>query len=202
MGIDLHPIRAIPGVVTVQADIKSAACREAIKKTLGDSLADCIMHDGAPDLGGTTWSKDAYTQIELVVHSLKLATQFLRAGGMFITKVFRSQDYHALQWCIKQFFKKVHVHKPSASRSASAEIFLICKSYLAPSQIDKRLLDPNHIFRHIEEPKKVKDVMHKKKKADQIVLDMTIKCYNIQRFRLMNISIVNAQLNFLQNIIV
>jgi AdoMet-dependent rRNA methyltransferase SPB1 len=147
IAVDIKPIRPIKGAVTIQSDITTAECKGLIKKELHGWDCDVILNDGAPNVaGGQAWSKDAYQQVELVIYSLRLVTNFLRQGGTFVTKVFRSQDYNALLWVLQQFFERCEVTKPAASRSASAEIFIVCLNYKKPKKIDPALLDPNVVF--------------------------------------------------------
>ncbi|CAA3027595.1 rRNA methyltransferase [Olea europaea subsp. europaea] len=161
IGVDLDPIRPIRGAISVQEDITQPKCRAVVKKLMAENgcrAFDLVLHDGSPNVGGA-WAREATSQNALVIDSVKLATELLAPKGTFITKVFRSQDYTAVLFCLRQFFEKVEVDKPQASRSASAEIYIVGFKYKAPAKIDPQLLDIKHLFQGGKEPPKVVDVL-------------------------------------------
>ncbi|XP_023512222.1 adoMet-dependent rRNA methyltransferase spb1-like [Cucurbita pepo subsp. pepo] len=162
VGVDLVPIAPVRGAIAIEQDITKPECKARLKKIMnekGCAAFDLILHDGSPNVGGA-WAQEAMSQNSLVIDSVKLATQLLAPKGAFVTKVFRSQDYSSVLYCLKQLFEKVEVEKPAASRSASAEIYVLGLRYKAPAKIDPRLLDVKHLFQGSVEPqRKVVDVL-------------------------------------------
>ncbi|KAM0885358.1 hypothetical protein ACQ4PT_030431 [Festuca glaucescens] len=166
VGVDLVPIRPIRGAHSLTEDITTSKCRSSVRKLMdskGVAAFDVVLHDGSPNVGGA-WAQEATTQSALVIDAVRLATYFLAPKGAFITKVFRSQDYNAIMFCLKQLFEKVEVTKPQASRGTSAEIYIICLKYKAPAKIQPELLDIKHLFNVENEKKMPRDVLTTSKK--------------------------------------
>lgn len=84
-----------------------------------------ILNDGSPNVGGA-FSTESFQQAELCIHSLRICYRFLKKGGNFVTKIFRSKEYRNVMYVCKQMFEKVYAVKPKASRESSAEIYIVC----------------------------------------------------------------------------
>lgn len=151
VAVDVLPIRTLkhPNVTTLIGDITTDKCKADIDRAVGNRVVDVVLHDGAPNVGAE-YGKDAYEQNELALHAVRCAVKHLRKGGAFVTKMYRSRDYAAFVWTLKQLFDNVSALKPKASRAQSAEIFLIAEGYKAPAKLDPRFLDPKHVFASVE----------------------------------------------------
>lgn len=125
VGVDLKNIRPLKAtnLQTIVCDISSPDAFKQIKRML-PSLADVVTSDVSPNVSGV-WEVDHARQIDLARKSLMLALKLLNSGGSFFVKVFQGDMFPKFVKEVKQYFVRVEVMKPKASRARSAEVFVL-----------------------------------------------------------------------------
>jgi 23S rRNA (uridine2552-2'-O)-methyltransferase len=121
LGVDLQRIDPIEGVETIQGDINAESTIKKIIKIVGEKGADVVLCDAAPNLSGN-WSYDHARSIELATSALECAKKILKPKGNFAVKVFQGDMFND--------YVRVKAYSPQASRSQSAEIYIIGKKFL------------------------------------------------------------------------
>lgn len=128
IAIDLQEMAPIEGVRMLQADITKRSTLDTIREYFGNTPADIVLSDGAPDVTGLH-DIDEYVQAQLVLAALNVATQMLRPGGTFVAKVFRQKDTDLLYAQLRVLFPDVMCVKPRSSRNSSIEAFVVCRNF-------------------------------------------------------------------------
>ena len=125
LGVDLNYINPIPetNIKIIQDDIAEETTLQRILSLL-PRKADAVISDVSPSISGV-WEVDHARQIDLAFHALRIATSALRVSGSFFVKVFQGDLLDDFVNKVKRHFKVVRIFKPKASRSRSAETFLI-----------------------------------------------------------------------------
>ncbi|MFP3985010.1 MAG: RlmE family RNA methyltransferase [Candidatus Bathyarchaeia archaeon] len=125
LGVDLERIKPLEAdnVYTLVADVGGPETQKHVEASL-PSLADVVISDVSPNISGV-WEVDHARQIDLAYESLKLASTILREGGNFFVKVFQGDLFQDFVKKVKRLFVRVEIMKPKASRTKSAEIFVL-----------------------------------------------------------------------------
>ncbi len=125
LGVDFNIIQPVEeaNVCAIIGDITQPETIKKIKEIL-PSLADAVISDVSPNVSGV-WEVDHARQIELARSSLVIAAEILRLGGNFFVKVFQGDMFDDFISEVKNYFRRVKIIKPKASRAKSAEIFVL-----------------------------------------------------------------------------
>ena len=127
VAIDVLPMDAIAGVDFAQLDFLSADAPEKLRVMLGGP-ADVVLSDMAANATGHA-KTDHLRIMALVEAAADFAREVLAPGGSFLAKVLQGGTEDALLTALKRDFKSVKHVKPSASRSDSAELYLLATGY-------------------------------------------------------------------------
>jgi 23S rRNA (uridine2552-2'-O)-methyltransferase len=83
-----------------------------------------VISDLAPATSGISVT-DTSRSIELASRALEVALAVLKKGGHFLCKVFDGPEVKAFRTELSKHFARVQIHRPSAVRKASREMYLL-----------------------------------------------------------------------------
>lgn len=130
VGIDYLEMGSVPGSIILQKDFNDDDAPEMLIDALGGYKADVVLSDmAAPTTGHRP--TDHLRIIALVELAVEFARDILAPGGTFVAKVFKGGTEHQLLSDIKLDFTSTVHTKPPASRSDSAESYLVAKGFRA-----------------------------------------------------------------------
>jgi 23S rRNA (uridine2552-2'-O)-methyltransferase len=127
VAIDLLPMEPVAGVEFAQIDFLDAAAPEKLKAMLGGP-ADIVLSDMAANATGHR-KTDQLKITALVEAAAEFARAVLAPGGSFLAKVLQGGTEGALLATLKRNFATVKHVKPAASRSDSAELYLLATGF-------------------------------------------------------------------------
>ncbi len=128
IALDVLPMDPIPGVEFIQGDFSSEETLTALRQRLEGGKADLVLSDIAPNMSGVG-DVDQARVMHLAELALEFAREALRPGGGFLVKVFQGQGFQEYMRSLRATFEEVASRKPSASRSRSAELYLLARNY-------------------------------------------------------------------------
>jgi 23S rRNA (uridine2552-2'-O)-methyltransferase len=128
VAVDLLPIDAIDGVEIIQGDFTDPVIRDRINELFDNKSVDLVLSDMAPNISGID-SVDQARSIGLAEIVLDWSRTVLAEDGVLLMKVFQGSGFDQLRQELLTQFRSVAVRKPGASRSRSAEVYLLARGF-------------------------------------------------------------------------
>jgi 23S rRNA (uridine2552-2'-O)-methyltransferase len=127
VAIDLLQLTGIEGVEFRQLDFLDPDAPAQLKAMLGGP-ADVVLSDMAANATGHRRT-DHLRTMGLVEAAAEFASEVLKPGGTLLAKVLQGGTQHQLLARLKRDFASVRHVKPAASRSDSAELYLLATGF-------------------------------------------------------------------------
>jgi len=137
VGVDFQRIRELDhsNVETIKGDMTEERTQDRLTDRIGDSGADVVLSDMAPNMTGE-YDLDHARSVHLARQAFDVASEVLAPGGDFVAKVFQGRDLETLREDIEESFEYVRTMSPDASRDSSSEVYLVGKGRLtAPVRV-------------------------------------------------------------------
>jgi 23S rRNA (uridine2552-2'-O)-methyltransferase len=127
VAIDILDMKPIPGVEFLKLDFLDETAPDRLRALLGGKV-DVVLSDMAANATGHR-KTDHLRIMALAEAAAHFAREVLGAGGNFLCKVLQGGTEAALLAELKQDFTSVKHVKPPASRSDSAELYLLARGF-------------------------------------------------------------------------
>lgn len=128
VAIDYLGVEPLAGVAIVELDFTAPDAEDRLKALLRGGRADVVLSDmAAPTVGHTR--TDHLRIIGLAETAAAFACDVLTKGGTFLCKVFQGGAEKDLLDVLKRNFAVVRHVKPPASRSDSAELYVLATGF-------------------------------------------------------------------------
>lgn len=128
IAIDYLGVEPIPGVEILELDFTDVSAEPRLKSLLRDGSADVVLSDmAAPTVGHA--KTDHLRIMGLAEAAAYFACDVLSPGGAFVCKVFQGGTEKDLLELLKKSFAVVRHVKPPASRSDSAELYVVATGF-------------------------------------------------------------------------
>jgi 23S rRNA (uridine2552-2'-O)-methyltransferase len=127
VGIDLLATDPLEGVEILHMDFMDEKAPDLLREALGGQ-ADLVLSDMAANTVGHPQT-DHLRTMALVEAGLLFATEVLRPGGAFVSKVLAGGADSSLVAELKRNFATVKHAKPPASRKGSSEWYVVAQGF-------------------------------------------------------------------------
>ena len=127
VAVDIAGMDPVPGAEVVQLDFMADAAPALIRDRLGRA-ADVVVSDMAPAATGHAQT-DHVRIMALAEAAFDFALEILATGGTFVAKVLQGGTERELLARMKGAFTAVRHAKPPASRTESAEMYVVATGF-------------------------------------------------------------------------
>jgi 23S rRNA (uridine2552-2'-O)-methyltransferase len=125
---DILPMEGIPGVEFVLGDFREPAVLDKVLLKVGANKVDLVLSDMAPNMAGID-AVDQPRSMQLAELAFEFADRVLVPGGDLLVKLFQGEGFDQIIRTARERYGRVVTKKPKASRTRSAEIYLLARQF-------------------------------------------------------------------------
>ena len=128
IAIDLLEMDAIHNVSFIQGDFTDTQIYESLVEIVGLNKVDLVLCDMAPNITGMN-SVDQPRAMYLAELAADLSREILIVEGGLLVKLFHGSGFDDYVKMLRNYFNKVLIRKPEASRSRSREVYALATQF-------------------------------------------------------------------------